>query len=150
MNTPVKQQYEDWMGEDEIAIYDHLVSLGRVQIGKELSGNEEFLLHLSALITLKQMKGMMISMDDPAILELKRIHKEHHEAGLVFETPPDAWYASANALKEPYIPEEIQKDMDALTLKEQNKNNIENEVVDETIKKDWVKLVEPPIEERSS
>lgn len=149
MNTPVKQLYEDWMSEDDIALYDYMVSLGRVQIGKELSGNEEFLLHLSAMITLKQKKGMTISMDDPSILELKRIHKEHHEAGAIFETPPDAWYASANALKDPYIPEEIQKDIDALTLEAQSKkSNIEDEVADDDIKTGYVKIVPP--EEASS
>jgi len=143
MNNPVKHQHEEWMTEDDIATYDHLLSLGRIQLGKELNGNEEFILHLSAMITLKQRKGMMINMDDPAIIELKRIHKEHHESGSIFSTPDDAWYASADALKTPYIPDEIQKDIDALTLKAQGKNtsNIENEIVDEDIKKEWVKLV---------
>ena len=150
MNTPVKHQYEEWMNEDEIAMYDYMVSLGRTQLGKELSANEEFILHLSAMITLKQKKGMTITMDDPVVQELKRIHKEHHAAGAIFETPPDDWYVSAQALKEKYIPDEIQKDIDALTLEAQGKNtsNIENEVVDDDIKTGYVKIV-PPVEASS-
>lgn len=103
------------------------------------------------MITLKQMKGMLVDVDEAAIAELKRIHKEHQEAGLIFETPSDEWYASAEALKKPYLPEEVQKEIDeqnALTSATSNvivsdKKNIEDEAPDDDIKKGYVKLVVP-------
>lgn len=151
MNNPVKMTYEEWMSEEDIATYDSMVSMGRNQLGKELAKNESFLLHISAMITLKQMKGMLVDVDEAAIAELKRIHKEHQEAGLIFETPSDEWYASAEALKKPYLPEEVQKEIDeqnALTSATSNvivsdKKNIEDEAPDDDIKKGYVKLVVP-------
>lgn len=145
MNNPVKMTYEEWMSEEDIATYDSMVSMGRNQLGKELAKNESFLLHISAMITLKQMKGMLVDVDEAAIAELKRIHKEHQEAGLIFETPSDEWYASAEALKKPYLPEEVQKEIDEQNALTSNvvisdKKNIEDEAVNEVIKKDWVKL----------
>jgi hypothetical protein len=152
MNNPVKKEYPEWFNDDDVAYYDQMMALGRTQIGKEIGKNEEFLLDMSAIITLKQMKGMIVDIDDPSILELKRIHKEFQEKGLIFETPPDEWYASAEALKKPYIPDEVQKEMDDLNANTSNliiedKKNIENEVaeaVDDDIQKGYVKLVVPP------
>lgn len=153
MNNPVKTTYEEWMTEDDIATYDSMVSMGRTQLGKELAKNEEFLLHISAMITLKQMKGMLVDVDEADIAKLKRIHKEHQEAGLIFETPSDEWYASAEALKKPYLPEEVQKEIEeqnALTSnvvisdkKSSSTSNIEDEAPDDDIKKGYVKLVVP-------
>lgn len=153
MNNPVKTTYEEWMTEDDIATYDSMVSMGRTQLGKELAKNEEFLLHISAMITLKQMKGMLVDVNEEDIAKLKRIHKEHQEAGLIFETPSDEWYASAEALKKPYLPEEVQKEIDeqnALTSnvivsdkKTSSTSNIEDEAPDDDIKKGYVKLVVP-------
>ena len=152
MNNPVKKEYPEWFNDDDVAYYDQMMALGRTQIGKEIGKNEEFLLDMSAIITLKQMKGMIVDIDDPSILELKRIHKEFQEKGLVFQTPPDCFYESARVLKEPYIPVEVQKEMDELNANStsssnfviEDKKNIENEVVDDDIQKGYVKLVVPP------
>jgi hypothetical protein len=134
----VKPVYEDWMGEEEIATYEHLVSLGRVQLGKELLKNEEYLLHFSAMITLKQSKGMMLDMNDEDVKRLKQIHKEHQDAGLLHETPPNEWYySSKNPINQPYIPADIQKDIDILDT------NTSNLVIDDDIKKGYVKIVAP-------
>lgn len=152
MNIPVKQEHEAFMTEEDIAIYDQMISMGRLQLGKELAKNEEFLLHLASMITIKQMKGMMIDIDDPSILELKRIHKEHQEAGLIFETPSEEWYASAEALKKPYLPDDVEKEiaeMNAMTsnliIEDKKTSNIADEPADDEIKKEWVKLVEPSL-----
>lgn len=112
MNTPAKIQHEEWMSEDDIAIYDNLISMGRLQLGKELPKNEEYLLHIASMITLKQMKGMLLDVNDETIAELKRIHKEHQEAGLIFTTPADEWYESARVLREPYLSPEVQAEID--------------------------------------
>ena len=113
MNTPTKTEHPEWMSEDDVAIYDQLVSMGRLQIGKEIGKNEEYLLDIASMITLKQMKGMLIDIDDPTIAELKRIHKEHQEAGLIFTTPADEWYESARVLREPYLSTEVQAEIDS-------------------------------------
>jgi hypothetical protein len=141
MNNPPKQQYEDWMTEDDIAEYDMLVALGRNQLGKELGGDEEYLLHLSAVITLKQKRGLCLEMDDPTIVRLKQVHKNFQEAGLIFETPPNDWYYSPeNPINQPPIPHD--------ELKPPEKTDTDkNEVIDETLKKDWVKLIQPACDE---
>lgn len=150
MNNPVKKEYPEWFNDDDVAYYDQMMALGRAQLGKEIGKNEEFLLDMSAIITLKQMKGMIVDIDDPSIIELKRIHKEHQEAGLIFETPPDEWYASAEALKIPYLPDQVQKEMDELNantsnliIEDKKTSNIADEAVDDEIKKGYVKLVVP-------
>jgi hypothetical protein len=112
MNTPAKQEYPTWMTEDDIALYDSLVAMGRLQIGKEIGNNEIYLLDISAMITLKQMKGMLVDIDDPSIVELKRIHKEHFDAGLIHTTPADSWYASAEELRKPYLDPSVEKEME--------------------------------------
>ena len=152
MNNPVKKEYPEWFNDDDVAYYDQMMALGRSQIGKEIGKNEEFLLDMSAIITLKQMKGMIVDIDDPSIIELKRIHKEHQEAGLIFETPESEWYESARVLKIPYLPDEVQKEMDELNantsnliIEDKKTSNIADEAVDDEIKKEWVKLVEPPV-----
>jgi hypothetical protein len=176
MNTPTKIQHEEWMSEDDIAIYDQMISMGRLQLGKELAKNEEYLLHIASMITLKQMKGMLVDMDDPTIAELKRIHKEHQEAGLIFTTPAEEWYESARVLRQPYLDPAVQAEIDsANALLEVDKaiaitsnlivksceadkktSNIADEAIDDmlvvedgvakVIQKDWVKIVPPIIQ----
>lgn len=147
-NAYVKPVYEEWMSDDDIALYEHLVSLGRVQLGKELLKNEDYLLHYSAMITLKQKKGMMLDINDEDIVRLKKIHQEHLEAGLIHTTPPNEWYYSdANPINQPYIPTSVQEDINKIEASTSNLN-IENETADD-IKEGYVKLV-PVVEERSS
>ena len=112
MNNPSKKEHPEWMSEDDIAIYDNLISMGRLQLGKELAKNEEYLLEIASMITLKQMKGMLVDIDDTTIVEMKRIHKEHAEAGLIFTTPAEEWYESARVLREPYLDPAVEKEID--------------------------------------
>lgn len=112
MNTPSKKEHPDWMSDDDVAIYDNLLSMGRLQLGKEIGKNEEYLLDLACMITLKQMKGMLVDIDDPTIAEMKRIHKEHAEAGLIFTTPAEEWYESARVLREPYLDPAVENEID--------------------------------------
>lgn len=148
MNNPVKKEYPEWFNDDDVAYYDQMMALGRAQIGKEIGKNEEFLLDMSAIITLKQMKGMIVDIDDPSIIELKRIHKEHQEAGLIFETPESEWYESARVLKIPYLPDEVQKEMDELNantsnliIEDKKTSNIADEAVDADITTGYVKII---------
>jgi hypothetical protein len=163
MNTPAKKEHPDWMSDADVAIYDHLLSMGRLQLGKEIGKNEEYLLDLACMITLKQMKGMLVDIDDPTIAEMKRIHKEHAEAGLIFTTPSDFWYESARVLREPYLDPAVENEIDyanalvgvdkalALTSNlivksceaDKKGSNIADEPADDDIKKDYVKIVLP-------
>jgi hypothetical protein len=151
-NAYVKPVYEDWMSEDDIAIYEELISLGRTQLGKEIAKNEDYLLHFSAMITLKQKKGRMLDMNDEDVKKLKQIHKEHQEAGLLHETPPNEWYYSPeNPINQPYIPAEVQKTIDEIDASTSNlvaevikkTSDIQDEPVDDEIKKGYVKIVSP-------
>lgn len=150
MNTPAKVQHEEWMNEDDIAIYDQMIAIGRLQIGKELAKNEEYLLHIASMITLKQMKGMMMEINDPTIVELKRIHKEFQEQGLIFETPPNEFYASVEALKKPYLDPDVENEINDINSATSNlviedvkkTSNIADEPVDD-IKTGYVKIVAP-------
>jgi hypothetical protein len=133
MNAPCKIQHPDWMNDDDTAIYEQMIAIGRLQIGKELAKNEEYLLHVASMITLKQIKGMLVDLDDPTIDELKRIHQEHLDAGLIFETPVSDWYESARVLKEPYLDPKVEQEINELNAMTSNlvvdkkTSNIEDE-----------------------
>lgn len=153
MNIPAKVEHPEWMSDDDIAIYDNLICIGQAQVGKEIGKNEEYLLHISAMITLKQIKGMLVDVDDPTIAELKRIHKEFQEQGLIFQTPPDIWYSSAQALKAPYLDPAVEAEIDEvnaitsnLILKscemDKKTSNIADEAPD-AITTGYVKIVAP-------
>ena len=45
MNAPAKVEHPEWMSADDIAIYDQMICIGRLQIGKEIGKNEDYLLH---------------------------------------------------------------------------------------------------------
>jgi hypothetical protein len=153
MNKPVKVEHPDWMSETDIAIYDQMISMGRLQIGKEIGNNEEYLLHISAMITLKQLKGMIIDIDDDSIKEIKRIHQEHLDAGLIFETPQSDWYESARVLREPYLDKTVEQqinDINGITsnlvIEDKKTSNIADEQVDviDELKEGYVKIVPRP------
>jgi hypothetical protein len=114
---------------------------------------------------------MLVDMDDPTIAELKRIHKEHQEAGLIFTTPAEEWYESARVLREPYLNPAVEKEIDYanalvgvdtalshtsnLIVKSCEADKKTSNIADESndvlvvedgvakIKEGWVKIVEP-------
>lgn len=151
MNAPAKVEHPDWMSDDDIAIYDQMISIGRLQIGKEIGKDEEYLLHIASMITLKQLKGMTLSLDDPQVAELKRIHLENFARDSTFQTPPNEFYASALALKEKYLPPEVEAEINEingatsnLVLDDKKTSNIADEPVDVDITTGYVKIVARP------
>ena len=80
---------EDYTDEDK-AIYDDLYSRGSQLLGKKLNYNDEFLLDLSAKITINQMKGIDNGLSKEEVDEIKNIHKQNMSG--TFETPPDLYY----------------------------------------------------------
>ena len=79
----------DYTDEDK-AIYDDLYSRGTQLLGKKISYNDEFLLDLSAKITINQMKGIDNGLSKEEIDEIKNIHKQNMSGS--FETPPELFY----------------------------------------------------------
>lgn len=152
MNIPDKVQHPEWMSDDDIAIYDQMISIGRLQIGKEIPANEEYLLHLSAMITLRQLKGMSLALDSKEVAELKRIHLENFARDGVFETPPNDFYASALALKEQYLSSEVEAEINAVNGATSNlqvesvkkTSDIADESADNDITSGYVKIVARP------
>lgn len=81
---------EDYNDADKAA-YDDLISRGRQLIGSKLKPNDEFLLDLSAKITINQWRGYKNDLTDDEIQEIKKMHKESAQAGVI-ETPPELFY----------------------------------------------------------
>ena len=83
--------YPEHYSDEDKAIYDDLLSRGETLIGKKLSENERFLLDLSAKITINQLRGYDSGYTTDQINEMKKIHKEMANAGVI-ETPADKFY----------------------------------------------------------
>ena len=79
----------DYTDEDK-AIYDDLYSRGTQLLGKKISYNDEFLLDLSAKITINQMKGIDNGLSKEEVDEIKNIHNKNMSG--TFETPPELFY----------------------------------------------------------
>jgi hypothetical protein len=115
--------------EEDKADYDMLLGMGQNSLGTTIDKNQEFLLDLAVKMTIREKRGEVIPLTPEEVERMKAIHTQHLEEGLIHETPSNEWYASALSLKEEYIPEDVKKDI---------------EVVEEEIKKDWVKLSPSP------
>lgn len=83
--------YPEHYTDEDKALYDDLLSRGETLIGKKLSENERFLLDLSAKITINQLRGYDSGYTSDQINEMKKIHKEMANAGVI-ETPSDKFY----------------------------------------------------------
>ena len=155
MNNPEKIQHPEWMSDDDIAIYEQMICIGRLQVGKEIGANEEYLLHLASMLTLKQLKGMTLALDSPEVAELKRIHLENFARDTTFETPENDFYASALALKESYLSPEVEEQINNVNILTSNlvldevkkTSNIEDEAPDNDIKEGYVKVITRPTPE---
>ena len=84
--TVYPEDYDDEMK----AVYDDLFSRGRQLIGKKLSENDEFLLDLSAKITINKWKGYDNGLSQEEVDKLKEVHKSNMSG--TFQTPPELFY----------------------------------------------------------
>jgi len=76
---------------DELkAIYDNLYSQGMNLIGKKIKPEDEFLLDLSAKITINQMRGLGNNLTMDQIKEMKQTHKKNMLQS-VHVTPPELY-----------------------------------------------------------
>lgn len=125
--------YPEHYSDTDKAMYDDMISRGDVLIGKKLSENERFLLDLSAKITINQLKGYTSGFSDEEIEEMKKIHKEMANAGVI-ETPSDMFYedmiklSNGDTFKHPLsYPAEYYNDMNLKSVeeKEETINNVD-------------------------
>jgi len=109
--------YPEGYNDEDKAAYDDLISRGRQLIGTKIKPNDEFLLDLSAKITINQWRGYKNDITDEEIEHIKRVHKETAQAGLI-ETPPELFYdglqrtEDGNVIRHPLdkTPEECNQD----------------------------------------
>jgi hypothetical protein len=72
--------------EEDIAIYDSLIAQGSTMIGKKISKEEEYLLDLSARITINKHKGISNNLSPEEIENIRKINTEVMKQQ-VHETP---------------------------------------------------------------
>jgi len=87
----MKVAYPEDYNDADKAAYDDLISRGKQLIGTKIKACDEFLLDLSAKITINQWRGYKNDITDEEIEHIKRLHKETAQSGLI-ETPPDLFY----------------------------------------------------------
>ena len=68
--------YPAFYDDEDKANYDALISQGQALIGKKLAKCDEFLLDLSAKMTINQIKGYKSDLNEEEIIEQMRNHKE--------------------------------------------------------------------------
>tara|TARA_R110001592_G_scaffold338236_1_gene625212 strand:+ start:12418 stop:12876 length:459 start_codon:yes stop_codon:yes gene_type:complete len=75
---------------DELkAIYDDLYSRGLTLVGKKIRPQDEFLLDLSAKITINQMRGIDNNLSKEQIEEMKQMHLDNSSGVII--TPPELY-----------------------------------------------------------
>ena len=80
----VKYDYSNDYTDEDKAIYDDLISRGMCLVGTKIRKEDIWLLHLSAKITINNMKGYSNEMTDEEIEKTKKLHRE---AKGNYETP---------------------------------------------------------------
>jgi hypothetical protein len=83
LNTTI---YPSHYTEEDIAIYDSLIAQGSTMIGKKISKEEEYLLDLSAKITINKHKGISNNLTPEEIENIRKINTEVMKQQ-VHETP---------------------------------------------------------------
>ena len=83
-----KTIYPAHYSEDDIAIYDMLIAQGKNLIGTKLRQDENWILELSAKMTINKHKGLDSELTQEEIDKLRELHEKTRQQG-VFETPED-------------------------------------------------------------
>jgi len=88
----MKQVYPEGYNDADKAAYDDLITRGRQLLGSKINPKDEFLLDLSAKITINQWRGYDNNLSRSEIDEMKQIHKSMMNAGEIKSCPPDEFY----------------------------------------------------------
>ena len=111
----MKTIYPENYNDEDKAIYLDLITRGKQLLGTEIGYDEEYLLDLSAKITINKMRGYDNGLSQEEVEEIKKIHKSNSSGS--FETPPEMFYdglirTEAGNMPHPLIkkPEEVYKE----------------------------------------
>ena len=83
-----KTIYPSHYTADDIATYDMLISQGKNLIGTKLRQDENWILELSAKMTINKHKGLDSELTQEEASKLRELHEKTRQQG-VFETPED-------------------------------------------------------------
>ena len=83
-----KTIYPSHYTADDIATYDMLIAQGKNLIGTKLRQDENWILELSAKMTINKHKGLDSELTQEEIDKLRELHEKTRQQG-VFETPKD-------------------------------------------------------------
>jgi len=100
-----KTIYPSHYTADDIAIYDMLIAQGKNLIGTKLRQDENWILELSAKMTINKHKGLDSELTQEEIDKLRELHEKTRQQG-VFETPEDYMrdgYIHPTDNTEPYL-----------------------------------------------
>ena len=88
----MKQVYPEGYTDADKAAYDDLISRGRQLLGSKINPKDEFLLDLSAKITINQWRGYDNNLSREEIDDMKQLHKDMMNAGEIKTLPSDEFY----------------------------------------------------------
>jgi hypothetical protein len=111
----MKVVYPENYNDEDKAIYLDLITRGKQLLGTEIGYDEEYLLDLSAKITINKMRGYDNGLSQEEVEEIKKIHKSNMSG--TFQTPSDMFYeglirTEAGTMEHPLMkkPEEVYKE----------------------------------------
>ena len=111
----MKTIYPENYNDEDKAIYLDLITRGKQLLGTEIGYDEEYLLDLSAKITINKMRGYDNGLSQEEVDEIKKIHKSNMSG--TFQTPSDMFYeglirTEAGTMEHPLMkkPEEVYKE----------------------------------------
>ena len=88
----MKQVYPEGYNDADKAAYDDLISRGRQLLGSKINTKDEFLLDLSAKITINQWRGYDNNLSQEEVNDMKQMHRDMMNAGEINNLPPDEFY----------------------------------------------------------
>ena len=88
----MKQVYPEGYNDADKAAYDDLISRGKQLLGSKINPRDEFLLDLSAKITINQWRGYENNLSREEIDEMKQMHRDMMNAGEINNLPPEDFY----------------------------------------------------------
>ena len=88
----MKQVYPEGYNDADKAAYDDLITRGRQLLGSKINPRDEFLLDLSAKITINQWRGYDNNLSQEEVNDMKQMHKDMMNAGEINNLPPDEFY----------------------------------------------------------
>ena len=88
----MKQVYPEGYNDADKAAYDDLITRGRQLLGSKINPKDEFLLDLSAKITINQWRGYDNNLSRDEIDNMKKMHKDMMNAGEIKTLPSDEFY----------------------------------------------------------